>query len=119
EKHKIKPITLHAKEGLALINGTQAMTAQGVINYLEARQLALDSEWIAALTMEGLEGIIDALHPNIHHARGFTEQIEVAKRMRGWLEGSSLTTRQGEKRIQDAYSLRCIPQVHGATWQTL
>lgn len=119
EKHEIKPITLHAKEGLALINGTQAMTAQGVINYLEARQLAFDSEWIAALTMEGLEGIIDAFHPNIHDARGFAEQIDVAERMRAWLEGSALTTRQGEKRMQDAYSLRCIPQVHGATWQTL
>src|SRR5690606_32171699 len=66
KKKGIKPITLQAKEGLALINGTQAMVAQGVINYIEAEQLAYDSEWIAAMTMEGLEGIIDAFHPSIH-----------------------------------------------------
>src|SRR5699024_5665888 len=115
----IKPITLKAKEGLALINGTQAMLAQGVVNYFEAEKLAFDSEWIAALTMEGLEGIIDAFHPAIHEARGHLEQMDVAKRMRGWLEGSQLITRQGEKRVQDAYSIRCIPQVHGASWQAL
>lgn len=115
----IRPITLQAKEGLALINGTQAMVAMGVVNYIEAEQLAFDSEWIAAMTMEGLEGIVDAFHPAIHEARGYPQQIDVAKRMRGWLDGSRLTTRQGEKRVQDAYSLRCIPQVHGASWQAL
>lgn len=115
----IKPITLQAKEGLALINGTQAMVAVAVVNYIEAEQLALDSEWIAAMTMEGLEGIIDAFHPAIHEARGYPQQIAVAKRMREWLKDSQLITKQGEKRVQDAYSLRCIPQVHGASWQAL
>ena len=115
----IQPITLKAKEGLALINGTQAMTAVGALNYIEAEQLAIDSEWIAALTMEGLGGIIDAFHPAIHRARGYKQQEQVAERMNEWLEGSELITRQGEKRVQDAYSIRCIPQVHGATWQTL
>ena len=115
----IQPITLKAKEGLALINGTQAMTAVGALNYIEAEQLAYDSEWIAALTMEGLGGIIDAFHPAIHRARGYKQQEQVAERMNEWLEGSELITRQGEKRVQDAYSIRCIPQVHGATWQTL
>ncbi|WP_145523771.1 histidine ammonia-lyase [Virgibacillus sp. SK37] len=115
----IKPIVLQAKEGLALINGTQAMVAMGVVNYIEAEQLAFDSEWIAAMTMEGLEGIIDAFHPAVHEARGYPQQIEVAKRMSEWLEGSQLITKQGEKRVQDAYSLRCIPQVHGASWQAL
>lgn len=115
----IPPIQLKAKEGLALINGTQAMTAMGVINYLEAEKLAFQTEWISALTMEGLEGIIDAFHPLIHEARGYPEQIAVAKRMRDLLETSKLITHQGEKRVQDAYSLRCIPQVHGATWQSL
>ncbi|MFK2826208.1 histidine ammonia-lyase [Bacillus sp. B190/17] len=115
----IQPIVLQAKEGLALINGTQAMTAMGVVNYIEAEQLAYDSEWIAALTMEGLEGIIDAFHPASHEARGYPQQIAVAKRMSEWVEGSKLITRQGEKRVQDAYSIRCIPQVHGASWQAL
>ncbi|WP_200416023.1 histidine ammonia-lyase [Virgibacillus salexigens] len=115
----IKPIVLQAKEGLALINGTQAMTAVGVINYIEAEKLAYDSEWIAGLTMEGLQAIIDAFHPSVHEARGYPQQTNVARRMTDWLEGSRLITKQGDKRVQDAYSLRCIPQVHGATWQAL
>ncbi|MHC8515965.1 histidine ammonia-lyase [Sporosarcina sp. ITBMC105] len=118
-EHKIEPVVLEAKEGLALINGTQAMTAQGVVNYLEAEKLAYSSEWIAAMTMEALHGITDAFHPAIHEARGYKEQVDVAARMLDWLEGSQLTTIQGEKRVQDAYSIRCIPQVHGASWQVL
>ena len=115
----LEPIGLKAKEGLALINGTQAMTAQGVVNYIEAEKLAYDSEWIAAMTLEGLRGITDAFLPAVHEARGFIEQMEVAARMRGWLEGSRLMTKQGEVRTQDPYSLRCIPQIHGASWQVL
>jgi histidine ammonia-lyase len=115
----LEPIPLQAKEGLALINGTQAMTAMGAVNWIEANELALQSEWIAALTMEGLEGVIDAFHPLIHEARGYKQQMDVAERMRHLLEGSKLITKQGEKRVQDAYSLRCIPQVHGASWQAL
>lgn len=118
-KEGIQPVVLQAKEGLALINGTQAMTAMGVVNWLEATQLALQSDMIAALTLEGLEGIIDAFHPAIHEARGYQQQMDVAKRIRDLLSGSQLITRQGEKRVQDAYSLRCIPQVHGASWQAL
>jgi histidine ammonia-lyase len=115
----LNPVPLQAKEGLALINGTQAMTAMGVVNWIEANDLAFQSEWIAALTMEGLEGVIDAFHPLIHEARGYKQQMDVAERMRYLLDGSKLTTRQGEKRVQDAYSIRCIPQVHGASWQAL
>ena len=119
EKHHIEPITLQAKEGLALINGTQTMTAMGVVNYIAAEQLAIDSEWISSMTFESLEGITDAFMPETHEVRGYPQQTAVAKRMLNWLEGSKLTTRQGEKRVQDAYSLRCIPQVHGASWQVL
>ncbi len=119
EAEGIKPVTLQAKEGLALINGTQAMTAVGAIAYLESEKLALQAELIASVTMEGLRGIIDAFDEDIHKARGFIEQVEVAERMRRILEGSRLITRQGELRVQDAYSLRCIPQVFGATWQVL
>lgn len=118
-KKGIQPIVLQAKEGLALINGTQAMVAMGIVNYIEAEQLALDSEWIAGMAIEGLEGIIDTFHPPVHEARGYPQQMAVAERMREWLDGSRLVTKQGEKRVQDAYSLRCIPQVHGASWQTL
>ncbi len=115
----MQPLVLEAKEGLALINGTQAMTAQGVVNWLEAETLAYQSEWIAAMTMEALHGITDAFHPAVHQARGYVEQVDVARRMLEWLEGSKLVTTQGEKRVQDAYSLRCIPQIHGASWQVL
>src|SRR5690625_3787266 len=119
EEHHIQPIVLQAKEGLALINGTQAMTAVGVVNYIYAEKLALDSEWISGMTIEALEGVIDAFYPETHEIRGYPQQTAVAKRMMEWLDGSQLTTRQGEKRVQDAYSLRCIPQVHGASWQVL
>ena len=115
----LSPIELKAKEGLALINGTQAMTAVGVIAYLEAEKLMKQSEKIAAMTMEGLNGVIDAFDPLIHEARGYKEQQDVASRIRSYLADSELITKQGEMRIQDAYSIRCIPQVLGASWQTL
>ncbi|HLS20879.1 MAG TPA: histidine ammonia-lyase [Bacillota bacterium] len=118
QRANIEPITLEAKEGLALINGTQAMTAVGIIAYLEMEKLLYQSELIASMTLEGLEGIIDAFHKSLHEARGHKEQIEVAERIRDLLNDSKLITRQGEKRVQDAYSLRCIPQVLGASWQT-
>ncbi|MDQ0253976.1 histidine ammonia-lyase [Evansella vedderi] len=119
KKVGLKPIKLHAKEGLALINGTQAMTAIGALAYLEAERLADQSEMIAAMTIEGLNGIIDAFDEAIHLARGHQEQIDVARNIREILKASKLTSRQGEIRVQDAYSIRCIPQVHGATKQTL
>lgn len=115
----LEPIELKAKEGLALINGTQAMTAVGVNAYLEAEKIIKQSELIAAMTMEGLNGIIDAFDDLIHSVRGYPEQRDVARRIRAYTENSLLTTKQGEKRIQDAYSIRCIPQVLGASWQTL
>jgi histidine ammonia-lyase len=118
-KESIFPIQLQAKEGLALINGTQAMTAMGVIGYLEAEDLAYQSEMIASLTIEGLQGIIDAFDEDVHIARGYPQQVATASRIRDYLKDSKLTTKQGELRVQDAYSLRCIPQVHGASWQTL
>jgi histidine ammonia-lyase len=118
EKEGILPITLQAKEGLALINGTQAMTAMGVVTFLETEKLAIQSELIASITIEALQGIIDAFDEEVHIVRGYYQQVEVARRIRGYLSESQLTTRQGEIRVQDAYSLRCIPQVHGASWQT-
>ncbi|RIO08078.1 histidine ammonia-lyase [Mammaliicoccus sciuri] len=115
----LEPHSLQAKEGLALINGTQAMTSQGVIAYIEAENIAYHAEWIAALTHQALNGIVDAYDEHVQIVRNFNEQVEVAERMRNWLEGSKLTTRQGEVRVQDAYTLRCIPQIHGASFQVL
>jgi histidine ammonia-lyase len=119
QKEGILPVVLEAKEGLALINGTQAMTAMGVVGYLEAEQLAYESELIASMTIEGLNGIIDAFAEEVQVARGYKQQIDTAARIRKYLSDSLLTTIQGELRVQDAYSLRCIPQVHGASWQVL
>lgn len=115
----IEPLVLQAKEGLALINGTQPMTAQGVLNYIEAESLMETALWIASLTHQALNSITDAYNHNIHASRGYEEQIYVARKMLEYLEGSGLTTHQGEMRVQDAYSIRCIPQVHGASFQTL
>ncbi|KON66640.1 histidine ammonia-lyase [Peribacillus butanolivorans] len=115
----LEPIKLQAKEGLALINGTQAMTAVGVVAYMEAQELADLADGIAALTLEGLQGIVDAFTPESHSVRPYPEQQKVAGRILSYLEGSQLTTTQGQIRVQDAYSLRCIPQVHGAVQQVL
>ncbi|MDQ0484453.1 histidine ammonia-lyase [Alkalihalobacillus hemicentroti] len=115
----LQPLKLTAKEGLALINGTQAMSAMGAVTFIEAEKLALEADGIAALTLEGLRGIRTAFDEEIHLARGYKEQCEVAARIRGLLQGSQLVTDQGELRVQDAYSLRCIPQVHGTSWQAL
>lgn len=118
-KAGLQPIRLQAKEGLALINGTQAMAAIGVMAYLEAEHLALLADGIASLTLEALRGVVDAFLPESHEVRPYPEQKQVADRILSYLKGSQLITRQGELRVQDAYSLRCIPQVHGAIQQVL
>ena len=106
---------LQAKEGLSLINGTQAMTSVAGIAILEAQKLVKLSEHVLALTMEALTGIDDVFFDKIHTLRNQPGQIQVAKDMLKILDESKLITKQGEKRIQDAYSLRCSPQVIGAS----
>lgn len=115
----LQPVTLAAKEGLALINGTQAMTAVGLLAYVEARRVGLAADMATCLTIEALSGILTAFDPALLATRPHVEQEEVAARIRGWLSDSKRTTVQGDLRVQDAYSIRCIPQVHGASWQTL
>src|SRR5262249_34859318 len=115
----LRPIALQAKEGLALINGTQIMTSIGSLTFMKAQRLAKIADAIAALTLESLRGIPEAFAEEVQLARPYPEQIGVAKNLRALLKGSRLTSRQGEIRIQDAYSLRCLPQVHGATRQVL
>lgn len=118
-KRGLTPITLSAKEGLALINGTQAMTSVAVLTYIESMKLLEQSNKIAGLTIEGLRGIVDAFDDQIHQARPYAEQIEIATTFREQLKDSRLATKQGEIRVQDAYTIRCIPQVHGAILQVL
>src|SRR5690625_7807654 len=94
------------------------MSAVDIMIYLEMEKFLHQNELIAGITLEGLEGIIDAFHDNVHEARGHQEQILVAQRIRSLLKASKLLTQQGEKRVQHASSLRSIAHELGASWQT-
>jgi len=115
EKAEIETIDLTSKEGLALINGTQVMTSVGALTIYDALNLSKLADISAALTNEALNGITDAYDEKIHKARNHIGQINTGKNLLDILNNSKMTTRQGEKRVQDAYSLRCTPQVHGAS----
>ena len=109
----IKPVVLEGKEGLALINGTQVMTAIAALAVWDAEVLWESANITAALSFEALEGILDAFDPKIHAARPHRGQIEVAKQIRLLTEGSTFMASERRPRVQDAYSLRCVAQVHG------
>ena len=115
----LKPVVLTAKEGLALINGTQVLTATGAITAYDARNLMKLADIAAAMTGEALTCITDAFLPELHELRPHAGQISTAANLRKLLEGSGRTTRQGQVRVQDAYSLRCVPQIHGASKDAL
>ncbi|WP_220184093.1 histidine ammonia-lyase [Thermoactinomyces mirandus] len=115
EKAKIEPVQLQEKEGLALINGTPVMTAIAALAVHDAEILVKTGDISAALTLEALKGITSAYNHKIHEARPHKGQIAVAKNILRLIQGSEYLTRQGEARVQDAYSLRCVPQVHGAS----
>lgn len=110
----IEPVCLVAKEGLALINGTQVMCAVASLTTYDALQLSKYADIAVALSMEGLRGIKDAYDLRLHQVRPHHGQISSAKNVLKLLEGSTYVTHQGELRVQDAYSLRCTPIVHGA-----
>jgi histidine ammonia-lyase len=110
-----EPLALEAKEGLALLNGTQAMTAVGALALADAEALARGADAIGAMTLEALLGTPAAFDPRIHDARAHDGQRAVAANMLALLEGSEIRESHRDcGRVQDAYSLRCIPQVHGA-----
>lgn len=115
ERAEIETVELVAKEGLALINGTQVMTSIGAHTLYDTINLSKTVDIAAALTMEALNGIVDAFDPRVHNARGQIGQISTAENILNLLEDSKMTTKQGEIRVQDAYSIRCLPQVHGAS----
>lgn len=118
KKVHLQPVVLKAKEGLALVNGTQAMGALGVITLNEAERIGVAADMAASLTMEALQGIISAFDPELLAVRPHPEIQIVGARIRHFLNGSGRVTKQGELRMQDAYSLRCVPQVHAASWQS-
>lgn len=112
----IKPLEyLSSKEGLALINGTQAMTSVGALATYEAINLMKVLDITAAVTMEALNGITCAYDEKVHKLRGHKGQIDSAENILRILEGSKMTTKQGQLRVQDPYTLRCTPQIHGAS----
>ncbi|MDD3712177.1 MAG: histidine ammonia-lyase [Candidatus Izemoplasmatales bacterium] len=116
KRAKIEKISsLEAKEGLSLINGTQAMTSVAALAIMESRNLIDLSQYNLAMTMQALNGIIDVFDHKIHELRNQDGQITVSRNMIDILADSKLMTKQSELRVQDAYSLRCSPQVIGAS----
>ncbi len=111
----LKPIKLKSKEGLALINGTQMMGALGSIALFEADRLLKYADIALSLTMEALKGIAAPFNELIHQVRPHPGQAVVAKNIKKLVKGSSLVLEKREDRVQDAYTIRCAPQVHGAS----
>ena len=109
-----KPIALKSKEGLALLNGTQFMSAHGVYAMLRTFKIQKLADVIGALSLEAFDGRIDPFHPNLHSVRPHPGQAETARNIRKILEDSELISRP-KKHVQDPYSFRCMPQVHGAS----
>ncbi len=115
EKAGIATVELAAKEGLCLINGTQIMTAIGCLAVYDAKKLAAVADVAAAMTGEALQGIQIAYDEKAHLLRPHQGQLVSARNLRALLSGSGLSQRIRPDRVQDAYSLRCVPQVHGAS----
>ncbi len=121
QRAKMQPLVLQAKEGLALINGTQMMSAIGAIVLNRAKQLAGIADIAGAMSFEALRATDTAFDPRIHAARPHKGQQFVAARMLHLIAGSEIrqSHRTNDPRVQDAYSIRCIPQVHGAVRDTI
>lgn len=117
----IEPLTPAPKEGLALLNGTQAMTAVGTLALLRAESLADAADVAGAVSLEGLRGSPDPFDPLVQETRPHPGQEQSARRLRALLRDSEIreSHRYGDPRIQDAYSLRCMPQIHGAARDAL
>jgi len=114
EKVGLQPVTLAAKEGLALANGTAVMCALGALETYHARLLSRTADIAGCLSLEALHGTPLAFDERIHQLRPFPRQINCAAYLRELLVGSEFTRHHDPTNVQDAYSLRCIPQVHGA-----
>lgn len=120
---RLKPVQLGPKEGLALINGTQFMAALACFAVIEAEQLLRISNYSGAMTIEALRGTTTPFDPKIHQVRPHPGQVEIAKIMMDLLtkpkKSEISESHEGCGKVQDPYSLRCIPQVHGASLETI
>ena len=114
EKFGWEPIVLQSKEGLALLNGTQFMSAYGVYCLIKAEKISYFADVIGAISLEGFDGRIEPFTDLIHLVRPHKGQVQTAERMRDFLEDSEIIA-QPKAHVQDPYSFRCIPQVHGAS----
>ena len=113
-----EPIRLQSKEGLALLNGTQFMSAHAVWSLIQAERLSDWADKIGAMSLDAYDGRIEPFYPQVHEVRAHKGQIETAARIRELLEGSEII-KQKKVHVQDPYSFRCIPQVHGASKDTI
>lgn len=111
-------VRLSSKEGLALLNGTQFMSAYGTYAVLEARKLNAVADKVAALSLDAFDGRIEPFCDPVNEVRHHRGQIETARAVRAWLEGSEIIGRH-KVHVQDPYSFRCVPQVHGAAKDAL
>ena len=118
KKFNWKPIILQSKEGLALLNGTQFMSAYGSYVILKAMKYSYLADVIATVSLEGFDGRIEPFNELIHYVRPHKGQIVTAKRITDLLEESEIIA-QPKQHVQDPYSFRCIPQVHGASKDTI
>lgn len=119
-RHGIEPLTLREKEGLALVNGTNFMAAIGCLAVHDAQELLDTADTSAAVSMEALKAVTDAFLPEIQELRPHPGQETVARNIRRLTEGSELMHgSDSADRVQDAYSIRCVPQVHGASRDAL
>ena len=109
-----EPIQLQSKEGLALINGTQFMAAYGLHSLINTERLIAWADIIATISFEAFDGVDDCFNEKIHAIRAHKGQVDTAKKLRELLNGSEIAS-QKKSQVQDPYSFRCIPQVHGAT----
>ncbi|WCO00385.1 histidine ammonia-lyase [Psychroserpens ponticola] len=114
----LDPIILQSKEGLALLNGTQFMSAYGIHLLLKSYKLSYMADLISSISLDAFDGRIEPFNELVHLVRPHNGQLKTAKRIREFLEGSELIN-QEKTDVQDPYSFRCIPQVHGATKDTL
>ena len=113
-----EPLELQSKEGLALLNGTQFMSAYGVWSIIQARRLSDWADRIGALSLDAFDGRVEPFCDEVHVIRAHRGQLATARAVRRLLEGSELI-RRPKKHVQDPYSFRCMPQVHGATKDTI
>ena len=116
--HGWEPITLRSKEGLALLNGTQFMSAYGVWSLIGARRLSRWADRIGAMSLDAFDGRMEPFEHIVHAIRPHKGQITTAETFRTLLAGSQIAARP-KKHVQDPYSFRCIPQVHGASKDTI